>query len=55
MGLGKGYGYRVCYDCINSAGCQKWCTCQSHCVCCGCQTVADIRAEQHRIQQSGLQ
>lgn len=55
MGLGKGYGYRVCYDCINKSGCSDWCTCQSRCVCCNCQTVADVRAEQHRVQQAGLQ
>jgi hypothetical protein len=54
MGVGKGYGYRVCYDCIGKSGCKGWCTCLSECVCCHCQTVADVRAEQHRIQLTGL-
>jgi hypothetical protein len=50
MGLGKGYGYRVCYDCIGPGGCEDWCTCLSECICCKCRTVTDVRAEQHRIQ-----
>jgi hypothetical protein len=50
MNLGRGYGYKVCYDCIGSGGCRDWCTCLSKCVCCGCTTVADLRAEQHRLQ-----
>lgn len=53
MGLGKGLGYRVCYDCIGKSGCSGWCTCESKCVCCDCRTVADVRAEQHRIQLIG--
>jgi hypothetical protein len=53
MGVGKGFGYRVCYDCIGKSGCPGWCTCLSTCVCCHCQTVADVRAEQHRIQLIG--
>ena len=55
MGLGKGYGYRVCYDCIGAGGCPEWCTCQSQCICCECRTAADVRAEQRRIQQAGVQ
>ena len=54
MGVGKGYGYRVCYDCIGKSGCKGWCTCLSECVCCHCQTVSDVRAEQHRIQLASL-
>jgi hypothetical protein len=54
MGIGKGFGYRVCYDCIGHSGCSDWCTCQGACVCCGCQTIADVRAEQQRIQQVEL-
>jgi hypothetical protein len=50
MGTGKGYGYRVCYDCIGASGCTDWCTCLSDCICCNCETVADVRAEQRRIQ-----
>jgi hypothetical protein len=50
MGAGNGYGYRICYDCIGKAGCSGWCTCLSGCICCHCQTIADVRAEQHRIQ-----
>jgi hypothetical protein len=52
MGIGKGFGYRVCYDCIGKSGCRGWCTCQSRCVCCHCRTAADVRAEQHKIQQA---
>jgi hypothetical protein len=49
-GLGSGFGYRVCYDCIGKAGCSGWCTCQSECICCDCDTARDVRAEQHRLQ-----
>jgi len=52
MGLGKGLGYRVCYDCIGRTGCSHWCTCLSECICCRCANPADVRAEQRRIQQS---
>jgi hypothetical protein len=52
MNMGHGYGYRVCYDCIGKSGCSDWCTCQSQCLCCECQTMADLRAEQHRQQAS---
>jgi hypothetical protein len=50
MNVGRGYGYKVCYDCKNHNGCKDWCTCLSECICCVCESVADIRAEQHRIQ-----
>jgi hypothetical protein len=50
MNMGQGYGYKVCYDCIGKSGCRDWCTCQSQCICCGCRTVADLRAEQQRLQ-----
>lgn len=50
MGIGKGFGYRVCYDCIGKSGCHGWCTCLSSCVCCRCRNFADVKAEQHRIQ-----
>jgi hypothetical protein len=55
MGLGKGYGYKVCYDCKGTSGCPGWCTCLSSCICCNCKSVADVRAEQHRIQLTGQQ
>lgn len=48
--LGKGLGYKVCYDCIGAGGCRQWCTCQSACICCECHTAADVRAEQLRLQ-----
>lgn len=54
MNLGKGLGYRVCYDCIGSAGCEGWCTCLSACICCHCASPADIRAEQLRSQHIEL-
>lgn len=49
MNLGKGLGYKVCYDCIGHGGCKDWCTCLSECICCGCSTPADIKAEQRRL------
>ncbi|HVB44029.1 MAG TPA: hypothetical protein VNF47_15180 [Streptosporangiaceae bacterium] len=52
MNLGKGLGYKVCYDCIGAGGCREWCTCLSACICCHCAGVADIRAEQHRVQHA---
>jgi hypothetical protein len=55
MGLGRGLGYKVCYDCIGATGCVDWCTCLSDCICCGCRGAADVRAEQHRLQHAGLQ
>lgn len=51
MGLGKGLGYRICYDCIGRSGCPDWCTCLSECICCRCATPADVRAEQRRVQE----
>ncbi|HEY3907525.1 MAG TPA: hypothetical protein VGM14_26710 [Streptosporangiaceae bacterium] len=50
-GLGKGLGYKVCYDCIGPGGCEAWCTCLTACICCHCASPADIRAEQQRLQQ----
>jgi hypothetical protein len=53
MNIGSGgYGYKVCYDCIGAGGCRDWCTCLSQCVCCECETVADLRAEQQRLQSA---
>jgi len=52
MNLGKGLGYRVCYDCIGKAGCTDWCTCLSECICCHCASPADVRAEQRRLQDA---
>jgi hypothetical protein len=54
MGLGKGLGYKVCYDCIGASGCKGWCTCLSDCICCGCASPAEIRAEQRRLQHADL-
>jgi hypothetical protein len=50
MNIGNGYGYKVCYDCKGPGGCEGWCTCLSQCVCCECENVHDLRAEQQRIQ-----
>jgi len=52
MNLGKGLGYRVCYDCIGAGGCTDWCTCLSECICCHCASPADVRAEQRRLQDA---
>jgi hypothetical protein len=53
MNIGRGYGYKICYDCINKSGCRDWCTCLSSCVCCDCEGAADLRAEQQRLQAGG--
>lgn len=50
-GLGHGYGYLVCSDCIGPDGCNHWCTCLSGCICCDCATPADVVAEQQRLLQ----
>lgn len=55
MNLGKGLGYKVCYDCIGAKGCEGWCTCLSACICCRCVSPADVRAEQYRLQHDQLQ
>jgi hypothetical protein len=52
MNLGKGMGYKVCYDCIGAGGCRDWCTCLSECICCHCASPADVRAEQHELQHA---
>lgn len=52
MKLGKGMGYKVCYDCIGAGGCRDWCTCLSECICCHCASPSDVRAEQHRLQHA---
>ncbi len=53
--LGHGLGYTLCYDCVSSpideAACDTWCTCPSACICCNCQTIAEVRAE---MRQQGL-
>jgi hypothetical protein len=51
MGIGKGFGYKVCYDCIGKSGCPGWCTCLSNCICCNCLTARDVKTEQNRIQR----
>ena len=45
-GLGHGYGYRICKDCIFRDRCRDWCTCLTDCVCCDCKTAADFKAAQ---------
>ena len=52
VNLGKGMGYKVCYDCVGAGGCTDWCTCLSDCICCHCASPADIRAEQKRLQHT---
>jgi hypothetical protein len=51
-GLGHGYGYRICKDCIFRDRCSDWCTCLTDCVCCTCRTAEDFKAEQLQIQMS---
>jgi hypothetical protein len=49
-GLGDGYGYKVCSDCLGPAReCTYWCTCLSSCICCDCKNEKDVRAEQERL------
>ena len=50
--LGRGLGYRVCYDCIGASGCKHWCTCLSACICCHCAGAADVRAERRRLENA---
>jgi hypothetical protein len=54
MNLGKGLGYKICYDCIGASGCEGWCTCLTECICCNCYSPADIRTEQLRLQHLDL-
>jgi hypothetical protein len=51
-GLGHGYGYRICKDCIFRDRCRDWCTCLTDCVCCSCRTAEDFKAEQLQMQMS---
>jgi hypothetical protein len=51
-GLGYGYGYRICKDCMYPGRCKDWCTCLTECHCCGCQTAADFKQEQYQLQMS---
>lgn len=49
-GLGRGYGYETCLDCIRGGNCSGWCTCLTACSCCQCQSPEDVVAEQKRMQ-----
>jgi hypothetical protein len=51
-GLGHGYGYRICKDCIFRHRCDDWCTCLTDCICCTCKTAADLKAEQLQMLTS---
>ena len=55
-GLGRGRGYRMCYDCVRRhpvkhAPCTTWCTCLTECICCHCTTAEEVRSELSRIRQ----
>ena len=54
-GLGHGYGYKICKDCISRHRCRDWCTCLTECLCCNCKTAADFKEEQHRQMLSAAQ
>ena len=54
-GLGHGYGYKICKDCISRHRCRDWCTCLTECLCCHCKTAADFKEEQHRQMLSSAQ
>ena len=49
-GLGHGYGYKICKDCIFRNRCRNWCTCLTECLCCNCKTAADFKEEQYRLE-----
>jgi hypothetical protein len=55
-GLGKGYGYKKCYDCISVGRgnehdrCTDWCTCLGECICCTCTKPEEVRSEMARVQ-----
>lgn len=49
-GLGHGYGYKICKDCIFRHRCHDWCTCLTECLCCDCKTAADFKHEQYRLE-----
>jgi hypothetical protein len=51
-GLGHGYGYRICKDCIFRHRCNDWCTCLTDCLCCNCKSAADLKAEQLQMLTS---
>jgi hypothetical protein len=51
-GLGHGYGYKICKDCIFRHRCDAWCTCLTDCLCCNCKTAADFREEQYQFEMS---
>ena len=43
-----GVGYNRCYDCWDGSHCSTTCGCGSVCICCGCCSPADVKAEQER-------
>ena len=49
-GLGHGYGYKICKDCIFRHRCKDWCTCLTECLCCDRKTAAEFKEEQYRIE-----
>jgi len=51
-GLGHGYGYKICKDCIFRHRCHDWCTCLTECLCCHCKSAADFKAEQYRLEMA---
>jgi len=54
-GLGHGYGYKICKDCILPHRCPDWCTCLTECLCCNCKTAADFKEEQRRQMLASAQ
>lgn len=50
-GLGHGYGFKICQDCIGPGGCADWCTCLTQCKCCHCTTQEEVVAEQKQLQE----
>lgn len=44
-GLGEGFGYRICSDCVIPGDCETTCGCRSKVICKHCTSPADVRAE----------
>jgi hypothetical protein len=44
-GLGEGFGYRLCVDCMLPGDCNSTCGCRSKVICRHCTSAADVKAE----------
>jgi hypothetical protein len=44
-GLGEGFGYKICIDCVIPGDCDSSCGCRSSVICRHCTSAADVKAE----------